>query len=98
VNENNISGTAEWICAKFTGKTCLGPRSEEFECQGQRSRSPGTKNTLCTPITPAATEWNAFAVNNVAHEQTEPFGRCRGLISAAYVRSLFCKTSLALDF
>jgi len=38
-----ISGTAEPICAKFTGKTCLVPRSDEFEGQGQRSRSPGTK-------------------------------------------------------
>ena len=32
----NTSGTAERICAKFTGKTCLVRRSEEFECQGQR--------------------------------------------------------------
>ena len=37
---NNL-GTAEWICAKFTGKTCFVPRLDEFECQGQRSRSPG---------------------------------------------------------
>jgi len=33
----------EWICAKFTVKMYLVPRSFEFECQGQRSRSPGTK-------------------------------------------------------
>ena len=33
----NISGTAERICAKFTEKTCLVPRSDEFEGQGQRS-------------------------------------------------------------
>jgi len=33
VCESNISGTAEWICAKFTGKTCF----------VERSRSPGTK-------------------------------------------------------
>ena len=46
VCESNISGTAERICAKFTGKTCLVPRSDEFECQGQRSRSQGTK-TRC---------------------------------------------------
>jgi len=38
----NISETAERICAKFTRKTCLVPRLEEFECQGQRSRSPQT--------------------------------------------------------
>jgi len=35
-------GTAEQICAKSTGKTCLVPRWDEFEWQGQRSRSPGT--------------------------------------------------------
>jgi len=28
-------GTAEWICDKFTMKTCLVPRSEEFEYQGE---------------------------------------------------------------
>ena len=39
----NIFGTAEWICAKFTEKTCWVPCSYEVECQGQRSRSPGTK-------------------------------------------------------
>ena len=33
--------TIEWICAKFTRKTCLVPCSDEFE--GQRSRSSGTK-------------------------------------------------------
>jgi len=27
----NISGTDERICAKFTGKTCLVPRSDEFK-------------------------------------------------------------------
>ena len=34
-------GTAELICAKFKGKTCLVSRSDELE--GQRSRSPATK-------------------------------------------------------
>jgi len=29
---------AERICAKFTEKSSLVPRSEEFECQGQRSK------------------------------------------------------------
>jgi len=52
VCESNISGTAERICARFTGKICMVPHSDEFECQGQRSRSPGTKNVLCTPMTP----------------------------------------------
>jgi len=30
----NVSGTAERICAKFTRKTCLVRRSDEFEDQG----------------------------------------------------------------
>jgi len=62
-----IAGIAERICAKFTRKTCLVLRSYEFECQGQRSRSPGTKNALCTPNTPAVlTKWNAVVADNVA--------------------------------
>ena len=32
----NISRIAERICAKFARKTCLVPRSGEFECQGRR--------------------------------------------------------------
>jgi len=40
----NISGTAERICAKFTWKTCLVRRSEEFEGQGQRSKVKITRN------------------------------------------------------
>jgi len=62
-----MAGTAERICAKFTRKTCLFLRSYEFECQGQMSRSPGTKNSLCTLNTPAvSTEWNAVVAGNVA--------------------------------
>jgi len=34
----NISGIAERICAKFTGKTSLVARSDEFQGQGQRSK------------------------------------------------------------
>jgi len=40
----NILGTAERICAKFTGKTCLVPCSDEFECQGQRSKVKVTRD------------------------------------------------------
>jgi len=61
--ESNISRTAKRICAKFTGKTCLVPRSEEFECQGQGSKVKVTrdKNALRTIITlPAATEWSVL--------------------------------------
>jgi len=38
---SNIPEMAERICAKFTGKTCLVPRSDEFQCQGQRSKCQG---------------------------------------------------------
>ena len=50
---SNISRTAERICAKFTGKTCLVPRSEEFKCQSQRSKIKVTrnKNAFSTPVT-----------------------------------------------
>ena len=40
----NISETAERICAKFTRKTCLVPRSDEFEGQGQRSKANVTRD------------------------------------------------------
>ena len=63
----HISRTAERTCAKFTGKMCLVPRSDKFECQGQRSRSLGTK-------------------------------RHSSALSAACVRFMFGKTSLASSF
>jgi len=80
VCESNISGTAERICAKFTGKTCLVPRSDEFECQGQRSRWPRTKTHCPVPSPPplAVTESNALTANNVMQQQTGPFRRRRG--------------------
>jgi len=39
-----IAGTAERICAKFTPKTCLVLRSDEFECQDQRSKVKITRD------------------------------------------------------
>ena len=41
---SNISGIAERICAKFTGKTCSVHRSKKFECQGQRSKVKVTRD------------------------------------------------------
>jgi len=43
---------AERIHAKFTGTTCLVPRSDEFECQGQKSKVKVTrdKDALYTAI------------------------------------------------
>ena len=46
----NISGTIECICTKFAWKTCLVLRSDEFEGQGQRSRSPLTKTGISRPF------------------------------------------------
>jgi len=44
---SNISGTAEQICSKFTGRTCWVPCSDEFECQGQRSKIKVTRDKKC---------------------------------------------------
>jgi len=54
---NEISrGTVGRICVKFTGKTCLVPCSDAFECHSQRSKVKVTrdKKALCTPITPGS--------------------------------------------
>ena len=90
--EKFVSGTAGRICANFTGKTCLVPRSDEFECQGQRLRSLGTKTRFALPSPLAATEWNALAANDVTQQRTAPFRRRRRVISAACVRFMFRKT------
>jgi len=39
-----MAGTAERIYAKFTRKTCLVLRSDEFECQGQKSKVKVTRD------------------------------------------------------
>jgi len=44
----NISGTAEWICAKFTWKSCLVPHSDEFAGQGQSHQ--GQKTAFLGPF------------------------------------------------
>ena len=88
---SNISGTDERICAKFTGKTCLVPRSDEFECQTQSLKVKVTrdKNARCTPVTPRQRTNGALAAN-VNQQRTGPFRRCRrGVISGlAYGLSL----------
>jgi len=77
-----MAGTAERICAKFTQKTCLVLRSYEFQYQDQGSKSPGTKNALRTPNTPAVlTEWNAVVADNVA--------QAANATSQSLVRSVF---------
>ena len=64
-----MTGTAERICAKFTRKTCLVLRWDEFECQGQRSKVKVTrdKKHAVHHNTPGTrTEWNALVAHNVA--------------------------------
>jgi len=64
-----MTGTAEWVCAKFTWKTCLVLCSYEFACQGQRSKVRVTRNkkrTVHSEHPAVLTEWNAFVVDNVA--------------------------------
>jgi len=39
-----MAGTAEQICAKFTRKTCLVLRSDEFECQVPKSKIKVTRD------------------------------------------------------
>jgi len=42
-----IAETAKRICAKFTWKTCLVLHSDEFECQGQKSKVKVTRDIKC---------------------------------------------------
>jgi len=66
--------------------------SLNVKVKGQRSRSSGTKNALCTPNTPAVlTEWNALVADNVAQvaNASSPLlvkGAFAGLRSACGVR------------
>jgi len=52
--ESDISGNSWTDLHQIHREDVFGPRSDEFKCQGQWSRSPGTKNALCTPITPGS--------------------------------------------
>jgi len=91
---SNISGTAERICAKFTVNMCLVPRSDEFECQGQRWRSPGTKieKLLRYPHWQCIGRRALYAVHDVirVRVQSGPFHRSRGGDGSACWRRLAC--------
>jgi len=65
---------------KFTRKTYLVLRSEQFERQGQRSRSPRTK-TCCALLTPPRLWTNRTpSLHITSHkQQTRRFDRCRGV-------------------
>ena len=77
----SVSGMAERICSKFTGKTCLVPVSDQFECEGQKSKVKVTREkqrAMNSRHSPAVCEWYALAANNVKQQYTGPFHRCRG--------------------
>jgi len=79
-----ISETAERICAKFIRKTCFDPRSDEFECEGQRSKAKVTRDkknekTLLSHPHCKACAVRRYAANDVTQQQTTPFHRRRGL-------------------
>jgi len=83
-----MAGTAERICAKFTRKTCLVLRSEEFECQGQRSKVKVTrdKNAVCTHNSPAV--WSERSGKpslqiTSRKQHVRRFDRCRGCLRRA---------------
>ena len=59
----NILGIPEWIYAKLTWETCLVPRSDEFEGQGQRS--PGTKKWHFSALSVACV-WFMFGKTSLA--------------------------------
>jgi len=87
------------ICTKFTGMTCLVARSDKFECQGKRSRSPGTKNVLCTPITSPCSDGmeRACMLQKTSRSSRRDHSVTAGrVISVACMRFMFSKTSLAL--
>ena len=85
-----MAGTAERICAKFTRKTCLVIRSDEFECQGQRLKVKVTtgQKTRCALTTPPRCARNRTPSLQVTSrkQQTRRLDRCRGVSSPGCVR------------
>ena len=84
-----MTGTAERICVKCTWKTCLVLRSTSVnvEVKSQSSRSPGTKNSLCTHNTPRHRRNGTRSLQTTSgKKQTRRFRRCRGVTSPACVR------------
>jgi len=69
-------GTAERICAKFTWKTCLIPRADEFQCQG-RSMFKVTRDRsgIFQPF-----RWPACDLCFVRHLQPLVLGLCLNIV------------------
>jgi len=80
---------------------CFIPSSDEFECQGQRSRSPGTKTgkLLRHPNWQCIVRCSPYTASDIIRQQMAPLRRSLGVtLMMACVWSMFCKTSLALFF
>jgi len=86
-----MTATAERICAKFTRKTCLVLRWNNFECQSQRSKVEvtGDKKTRCALTTSLGRERPRCITSRAADAtirslQRGVFARMRALGLAGY--------------
>jgi len=79
---------------------CLVPRSDEFECQGQRSKVKVTrdKKKLSTPVTSGSVQMVCTRYKQHASAADGTIPSLPGVISGACVRFMFGKTSLAPVF
>jgi len=78
-----MAGTAVRICAKFTWKTRLVLRSDELECQGQKSKIKVTtdKNALSTNTPAVWTKWNGLVADNVSQAGASISSLARGVFA-----------------
>jgi len=78
VSASNISGTAERICAIFTGKTCLVLAQTSLNVKVKGQGHQGQKTSSVLPSHRAAYKWYAIAANSVQQQWMVPFHRCWG--------------------
>jgi len=94
-----MAGTAERICAIFTWKPCLAIRSDEFECQGQKSNVKVTtyqgQKTHCAVTTPPWYGRNGMPSLQImlCKQHTRWFDCCTGVTSPACVRWIWRTTA-----
>jgi len=92
-----MAGTAERICAKFTRRHIwyFARMSLNVKVKSQRSRSPGSKNALCTHNTPAVYGRNGTPSLPITSrkQQARRFERCRGVYSPGCVRRAWRTTA-----
>ena len=85
-------------CAKFTGKTCLVPHSDEFECQGQGSKVKVTRDKKRTVHSrPGSVRMVCAGCRRLQAAADGTIPSLPGVISWACVQFMFGKTSLTLD-